>query len=357
MAKVARDYMLLLPEEGEPGIDFSRPLTVKRKGRLAGSVDEIPFTDETLDMDERIWSAGFTQWLNKTYGPSWESKIDEIETIELDYDMSTFQELFYFPNLKKVVLGKNRYMNEEHTTENLSLTDDYSGLMTLQYLRDIRGVETEVYNGQYFIGQCESEMLGEMPWTDLLSYAGKIDYNLLDERGSANLSEMPQITPLDTTGWEVTCSDTLYNGNTRNGVGWLLDGDISTYFQPGQKSGTTVYEVGFDMKQLQVIHGFKVVQPIASPGNEDELKEQLAYLLSSVKIEVSADNYTWESATYEDGGITIGDALGEITFIPIPADKQKAVRYIRLTMASRPVGYVDGTVPVYALRLSDFIPY
>ncbi|MFR7811582.1 MAG: hypothetical protein ACLU4N_21330 [Butyricimonas faecihominis] len=29
-----------------------------------------------------------------------------IEVLEFDYDLSTLEDLFYFPNLKKVVLGK-----------------------------------------------------------------------------------------------------------------------------------------------------------------------------------------------------------------------------------------------------------
>ena len=82
-----------------------------------------------------------------------------------------------------------------------------------------------------------------------------------------------------------------------------------------------------------MLHGFKVMQPAPATATE------LVYLLHSLKIEVSNNGYSWEKATYEDGGIAIGNALGETTFINIPEEKQKPVRYIRLTMNNRQVRY------------------
>ena len=90
-----RDYMFLLPEQSDLGIDFSKPLTIKRRGILTGCIDEIDFNDEPLSRDERVWSAGFSSWLTKNYGPDWKNKLDQVEIVELDYDMSTFQDLFY----------------------------------------------------------------------------------------------------------------------------------------------------------------------------------------------------------------------------------------------------------------------
>ena len=350
---MCRKYMRLLPEnENWEGIDFSKPLTIKRQGRLTGCIDEVPFEDEVLDLNERIFSTSFTRLLTKNYGPDWENQIDRIEEIDLDYDISSFQDLLYFPNLKKVNLGKNRFMVSGHENENGSITDDYLGLMTLQFLKDTRGVEVVRYNEQYFQEEVETER-GPMPYMIILQASMDIDWDLIsDQYGyDANWQFMPEIEPLDTDGWEVTCSDTVYNGNKTNGAGWLLDDDATTCFEPGQTLTTTVFEVEFDMQEPQVVHGFKFVQPDPTTATT------LSYLLESVSIEVSEDGYVWEQATYEEGSSTIGDALGETTFISVPDELQKPVRYIRLTMANKQTSEISGGTPLYSLRLADVVPY
>ena len=105
-----RDYYFLIPGEGEPGIDFSKEIKIQRKGKLPNCIDEINFEDATLLKDEQVWSAGFSQLLLKQYGVVTYEINNSVETIELDYDMASFQVLLYFPNLKKVILGKNRYI-------------------------------------------------------------------------------------------------------------------------------------------------------------------------------------------------------------------------------------------------------
>lgn len=356
---LTRDYIRLLPEDADYGIDFTKPLYVSRQGRLSGCIDAVPFTDEELDMGDRILSVGFTQWLTRKYGPDYESQLANIETVEFDYDMSTFQDLFYLPNLKKVTLGKNRFMAEGHRDENLSVTDDYMGLKTLQFLSEVRGVEVERYNNQYF--NTEVESIG-MTFLDALSMAAWMggDFSLYMEEytDGENMALMPDYTPLDTEGWEIECSDTTFNGYKTNGAGWLLDDDPTTYFVPGQTLGISVIEVGIDMKEAHTIHGFKVSQPLRATTSGQEVEAELAYLVSSIEIEVSEDNYTWTPATYDEGSITIGNAIGEVTFIEIPeALQSRNIRYIRYKMVNRHTSDISGGTPLYSLRLADVVPY
>ena len=345
---------LLASSADTVNIDFTKPLTIDRQGLLEGCIDTITFVPDTLDLSERVWSAGFTRWLTNEFGADYtEEDINSVTHIELDYDMVTMRDLLYFPNLKEVVLGKNRYIEEKFANVNVSTTDEYTALKTLQFLRDTRGVTTERYNEQYF-----GEYYG-MKWTELLSY-GEIDADLITEMGNSNMDNIPAITPLDTVGWEITCSDTLYNGYKSNGAGYLLDGRVDTYFEPGLTGSATVIEVEFDMKEMRTLSGIKVVQPTTTLDPDDsgtaaEFETFMSYLLQSVKVEVSADGYTWENATHEDGGITIGNAPGEITFIELPEPKQ--VQYIRLTVASQMVQSTREGVALFSLRLADFIPY
>lgn len=343
---ICRDYMFLLPEEDENGIDFSQPLRVKRRGMLAGCLDEVNFKDDILDLNEKIWSTSFSQLMVKNYGENWENEIDRIETLELDYDISTFQDLMYFPNLKKVILGKNRYMDETYAMSHASVTDQYIGLVTLQFLMDTReNFTVERYNKHYF------GRYNMMDIVQVYKMAGKLKRSFsLIEKGGANLNDKPSVVPLDVTDWDVTCSDTVYNGYKDNGAAWLLDDDAYTYFEPGQTLEASVIEVIFDMKKEQKVHGFKVMQ---YPRND---KGDQNYLLSSIKIEFSNDGYTWELATNEDGAISIGNAPGEVTFIDIPQDKQRNVRYVRLSMGNQQVGDVKGTA-LFNLRLGSCMPY
>lgn len=345
---ICRDYMFLLPEEAGVGIDFSKPITIKRRGLLNGCIDEIEFKEETLDLNGRIWSTAFTRLMIKNYGADWENKVDQIETLELDYDMSTFQDLMYFPNLKKVILGKNRYMEEKYGKTHASTTDEYMGLVTLQFLMKTReefGVER--YNKHYF-GINKKYSIDAI---QLYKKTTKLEENFsLTEMGVSNLNNKPGITPLDTTGWKVSCSDTLYSGYKEKGAAWLLDDNAYTYFEPGQTLGASIVEVKIDMQREQTVHGMKVMQYPRNDSGDGN------YLLSSVKIEFSNDGYIWRSATNEDGAVTIGNAPGEETFIEIPEDKQKPVRYIRLTMGNQQVGTVSGS-PLFNLRLGSCMLY
>lgn len=100
-----------------------------------------------------------------------------------------------------------------------------------------------------------------------------------------------------------------------------------------------------------VVKGFKIVQP--TQGTQTDIK----YLLPSLKIEVSKDGYEWENATYENGGINIGNTPGETTFIYVPEVLQKSVQYVRLTIVNQYVNATSDGSPLFSLRLGAFIPF
>jgi F5/8 type C domain len=368
-----RESMFMLDD-----VDFSdpknKPLTIKRMGKITECIDEIDFAPDTLDVDQVIWSASFASLMNKYYGANWEHEVANLSELYVDYDLSTFNDLFYLPNLKKVILGKNRYMrvpekgddegtgdNEDSEEENTtySVTDTYTALMTLQYLHKVRGVTVERYS-EHFLGKpvsegYESDIYMLSTFTEMYYGEGLIDADLVEEKREENVDNMPRVNFLDPTGWEVTCSDTTF-ANYKKRCADLIDGDPMTYFEPGQKLATTVYQITIDMKQVQSVDGFKVVQPV------EETKTSKRYLVPSLEVEVSRDGIRWEDATHEEGAITIGDNKGEISFIRVPDNlRNRGVRYIRISMASRYVDEIDdgngGKLPSFRFRLADFLPY
>lgn len=360
--QLGRDNIFLLPDENGVEIDFTQPITVHRSGKLAGCVDKITFEDEVLNLDERLWSTEFTQLMLGVYGPDWESRVDEVKTLELDFDLMSMQDLMYFPNLKKVILGKNRYMDSQYATTSHSSTDEYVGLVMLQFLKSTRPEFTvERYNEHYFYGKDGAGV----PFIDAYREAGKLTDLAFEEKGSDNLQAKPKFVPLDTTGWELTCSDTLYNGYKNNGAANLLfDGkrhfvidygfmvyeyDQEVYFEPAETVGAGVFSVTYDMKRPQVVEGFKVGQPTrAQKGDTD-------YLLSNLKVEFSIDGFNWTNANHTDGSVSFGNTPGEEAYIFIPEEMRTPVRYIRLRMSNRPIGTIS-SMTKYGLRLGKFIP-
>lgn len=356
---LCRDNFFLLPEDPNAKIDFSRPLSIKRHGKLEGCIDPIPFDDEVLNTNERLWSTEFSSFMRGKYGSDWENEVDNVTELELDYNMSSMQDLMYFPNLQKIILGKNRYFAAEHARQYASTTDEYLGLVMLSFLKEVNPSFTvERYNQHYFGTNSD---FGST-YLDLYKEAGKIaDDFTITEMEAANLNAKPTYVPLDTTEWEVICSDTNYNGYATNGAAMLLfDGPRlvedyygqryeEVYFEPEEQISASVITVTFDMQEPQVVAGFKVAQ---ATRNESE---DANYRLSSLMIEFSADGANWTDATYTDGSATIGNAPGEETFIPVPQSLQTPVRYIRISMSSKVVGTISGQSK-FNLRLGKFIP-
>lgn len=366
LVPVNRINMFLLPEEEGARIDFNRPITVKREGRLPECVDEIKFQDEELDINERLWSTEFSQLMLQQYGPAWESEVNNVKTLELDYDFTSMQDLMYFPNLEKVILGKNRYMQPSQTSKFASTTDQYIGLMVLSFLEETRpSFEVERYNSHYFGNNTYiyDNLYESVDNLELYQDAGLISPDFsITEKGAENLDAKPVFAALDTTGWKVTCSDTLFNGYAANGAAWLLYDALrivedpwfgtyeeEVYFEPSQSIGASVVTVTFDMKTPQTVAGFKVGQPSRAESGDEK------FLLPSLTIEFSKDGVSWTNATYADGSAAIGNSPGEETFISVPQDLRAPVRYIRLSMSSQLVGTISGS-SVYCLRLGKFIP-
>lgn len=362
MTGIGKDNFFLLPRKIEPPlypgmeenesfdpttfIDFNRPLIINRKGMLQGCLDTIVFPGDTLNLNTRVWSAEFSQLMTKKYGENWEDQVDNITEVELDYDISSFKDLCYFPNLEKVVLGKNRYLPDGLDT---SKTDICTSLIALQFLKQTRDhFNVERYNTHYFT---EDPSIG-VSWIEFMNMLGYIDADLVTEMGNSNLTLMPQVTPLDVTDWKTTCSDTTCNDYKPNGAGWLLKEEVNVLescFEPRKTMGAQIVTVEFNMGKLMDVKGFKVVQPGSAT------QTSTAYRVGSVKVEISVNGIEWENATHEDGAITIGDAPGEITFIDMPTTR--SIQYIRLTFSNQSVETTADGISMYTMRLGAFIPY
>ena len=108
----------LLPD----AIDPSKPVTLYRKGFLAGCADTITFAPVVLS-DVPVFNSDFKEFIRRTYGTGSEQMtadgeirtewVKSVTTLELDGNFTSFNDILYMPNLKKLVLGKHRYLTED----------------------------------------------------------------------------------------------------------------------------------------------------------------------------------------------------------------------------------------------------
>ena len=209
-------------------VDREQPVTVTRRGLISGCTDTITFADFVLDPTVINMKADFNARLMERYG-----EIDLTrEELELDYDLSSMEDILYFPNLKKLVLGKNRYYNPANPNNPASaITGDWSVTeLMMDCIRKLKAIspdfEIENYGGHYNI------------W--FYSFMG--DGITVTDKGKQT-SLPADLTLLDTEGFAVTVD------GTANAV--LTDDDPATYWLSSFTGSQNSHEVVIDMQEAR----------------------------------------------------------------------------------------------------------
>lgn len=295
-------------------VDATQPVTLKRKGRLANCPDIIEFEDYMLT-NEPVLLSDFKLALRERYGETGFKAdfLNRIETLELDYDLVSMEDILAFPNLKKVELGKNRYFTTNTTTNLSTLTNVERSLFCIHVAKEILGAEINRYATNYF-------PLGTPDINDMGVPA------LLD------------VAWLNTTDWKVSCSPVVTDFDER----YLLDDDINTLWKPLAHSGSIRnFELIIDMQAAQNIDGIKVVQANVNGA-------ELNFLPISIEVSVSTNKEIWENATYVQDN-TLGDTPGEATMLRFCQTWN--ARYIKVKISDRRYNGSLNTL------LADIIPF
>lgn len=298
-------------------VDTSKPVVLYRTGSLPGCDDIIEFEPYVLE-HKIMFEADMKQELKRQYGfdeniP--EDWVNEVEELELDWNFGSLEDLLNFPNLKKLILGKNRYLLDENAAndaehgqsklydeiasyDNMNWTALTFSQFVLQTLNELNGLVVERYNKHYqalkkasYIIEKGETVEPDLPYIDLKNYVFSV-------------------YPEDKDG---------YNSN----VNYLTDGDVNTFWQPLQLNSYTTYEMILDVAEVRHLTGLKFVQRIY-PGGDN----QIMIAPSSIRINVSKDQINWENATYVEEN-NVGNSSGEITLIPFVSGGKDA-RYVRL---------------------------
>lgn len=296
-------------------VDADKPIVLTRKGLLEGCTDTITFPEYTLDPELVNMAVDFENRLKERYGEFDRMTMTELE---LDYNLSSIEDILYFPNLKTLKLGSNRFYGQRYGNPSSFLTEDTYGdkaYFAIYALSDINSDFKVInYGEQYNI------------WPD---------YNIIQDGGQATLPA--DLVLLETDGFVIAEGTDILD----NRGAYLLDDDPATVWEATNGQVLQTHNLDIDMQEVRTVKGLKIVQANVSTNSRN-------YKPLSIGVTVSTDGVNWTDPCHAPLS-TLGLGSGEAKLLDFATEQN--VRYIRLTV--RDVYY--GTS--YSCILDDVIPY
>lgn len=302
----------LLPQS----IDMSKPIELHRTGRVDGCEDRILFPVIIMD-GSRTFSSDFMESLKAKYGTnsevldddgeirdSWAANVTELE---LDCSLDNFDDLLFLPKLKKLVLGKHRYLTDQGISDTsvgqYKVSDRNAALYAVDVLHKLNGLTIERYNKHY-------------------SNISRLAY--LKEMGKPKLPDMSMYDMSSATVSISPADQADYDSHPS----YLIDGDAETYWTPMQQTSPVNYVITVDLGKEVDANGITFVQKNFDKSANDKS-------LAPTLINVYTADYTggFEQATYVKE-TTVGASAGETNVIPFTSTKK--VKYVRLIFNSSP---------------------
>ncbi|HBX19666.1 MAG TPA: hypothetical protein DEF88_04370 [Porphyromonadaceae bacterium] len=295
----------LLPD----AIDTSKPIELYRTGYIVGCEDKIIFSPTALEKS-RLFNADFKQEMKRQFGfdpdipDNWAESVEELY---LDWSIGSFADLLNLPNLKKLVLGKHRYILDELVNDTQvaqsKVFETAISNFVLETLHELNGLTVERYNKHY-------PGLTEAPYIENKGQTTAPDYSFLD------------LTDLTFT------SVPEDEGDYKSYLEYLTDGNVNTSWEPYVMSQATTITLELDLKEVKSLKGLKLVQTYF----EEAYKEKRAKSPNLLRIFVSEDLRSWENATYLEE-IVIGNSSGEVNIIPF-VEGGKQARYVQVVVTT-----------------------
>lgn len=287
----------LIPDK----IDAETKVVINRSRRLAGCSDLIVFNPYELTRENKIYTPDFKQLLKEKYGQSeiTETFINSITELEIDYDMDSFEDIMNLPNLKTLILGKNRYLNPEE----LNLYEDASqvsnlasSIFALNQVHEILDAKIQRYNKHYIPE-------GELSYIE----------NLANPQIPDNLNY------LNSANWTYSCS----NNEHGEGIKALFDENSTEGWQPTRHQTALTYEITVDMQAPRTINGVQITQQVITSNYKKCIAQK-------IQIKTSMDQRNWQDATYVIEN-RLGNTSGETTIINFPIPQ--SARYLKFTVS------------------------
>lgn len=282
-----------------PDVDTSKPIVMHRTGRIEGCEDLIQFEDYTFNKDVLL-NTDFASYMTEQYGMSNDDETgfaEKMQSLDVDYNLYTLEDLLYFTNAKTVYLGRNRYFDGSHFSwPTVEQTEESK--WALEKMHEIYGTQIVVYGDSYLPGFTMNGLT----------------------RKAANT--LPSLNYLSSNGWTISNSEA---DNNNKYLAELLDNNPSTTWSSWPADGQArSMQLTIDMKAEKTVHGVKIVQ---NKNTESE-----GFLPDQVLLQYSVNGQTWADLGYMEYS-TLGTALGEATLVE--AKSAVKARYIRATVKEK----------------------
>lgn len=294
-------------------VDTSKPVILKRKGMLADCPDEITFPDVEFTR-EPVMNSDFKDVLCERYNltdltAEW---IENVEELEIDRKVSSLEDLLYFPNLKKLSLGKNLFIKAENMDilmgNYLIRDENYKTVgpveWPLKQMHEMTGLVVDNYGPMLINMNADfvNTIIGAPSVPDL-------NYIVIDAE--------KQVVYSNKEAEAEQGIDTHYEN--------LFDQNSKTAWESMNNSMVQDYTFTIDLQEVRALKGVRVMQKDVDLWSTD-----CNYFPSLIQLQLSDNGEQWRNATVIEKN-TLGNSPGETTLIYFLPDSQ--ARYVRFTVS------------------------
>lgn len=290
----------LLPDR----INTLKPVNIRRQGYIEDCEDLIDFEPYELKHGY-AFATDFKYILWSKYGQSDVEAdfVENIEELEIDFSITTLEDILYFPKLKKIHLAKNRFQSPLYLSKygNASVVNEKErSLFALKLANELFGIEVERYNSHFELGE---------------------ELSFLKEMGNPEIPVRDFIS-LNDLKYKCVIGDDVYEDSN---LDRLFDDDLFTAWLPETSTTSRKFEIEFDLGTEKSLSGIQVAQrsfdPVTDP-NYDNLKP------TTISVMLSSDGGYWRDATYVSEN-KLGDTVGEVTELMFePGKRARYVKFI-----------------------------
>lgn len=297
-------------------IDPAKPVILYRTGRIGNCKDLITFDPYELK-HVKSFTSDFKEFIKTKYGLgstqiSSEGNINDdwannVETLEIDDNINSLEDILNMPKLKKLVIGKNTYLTgrgaDDAERGQYKLYDSSTSNTAIELMHKVTGLQVERYN-KHFQGLLNASYVKEMGATILPS----LEYYDMSKASAS-------VYPEDMEGY-------------KSHPEYLFDGSLSSCWKPLATSSQQTYIITLDLGKEVEASGVCIVQKNFSDTDQDQ-----GIAPSKIGLQYADKSGGFKDATYVTDNY-IGTSTGQTIMLPFAGGK-KTVRFLKVSIPSQ----------------------